>query len=101
MLEDILTRQLYGGNGWRISDERQTSEGIEVYLVPTRESAVCSGCGKRKPRCHDTKHHARRWRHRGAWGIETVVIAPLWRVRCRLVEVPRSFELAPRSEGLA
>lgn len=83
MLDDILARQLYGGNGWRISDERQTAEGIEVYLVPTRESAVCSGCGETKKGFHDTKHQGRRWRHLDAWGVHTQVVAPLRRVRCR------------------
>ena len=83
MLDDILARQLYGGNGWRITGERRTAEGIEVDLRPTQESAVCSGCGETKRRFHDTKHKARRWRHLDAWGIATVVIAPLRRVRCR------------------
>lgn len=83
MLDEILTRQLYGGNGWRISDERLTAEGIEVYLVPTRESAVCSGCGETKKGFHDTKHRARRWRHLDGWGVHTLVVAPLRRVRCR------------------
>src|SRR5260370_37388749 len=83
MLHRILAGQLYEDNGWRLTQERRTAEGIEVDLVPTRESAVCSGCGETKRRFHDTKHKARRWRHLDAWGIHTVVIAPLRRVRCR------------------
>lgn len=83
MLDRILAGQLYGGNGWRIATTRATVAGIEVTLVPTRESAVCAGCGETKRRCHDTKTAARRWRHRDAWGIETLVVAPLRRVRCR------------------
>lgn len=83
MLEDILARQLYGGNGWRITDERRTSAGIEVQLAPTRESAVCAGCGETKRRTLDTKHRARRWRHLDGWGLPTLVIAPVRRVRCR------------------
>jgi transposase len=83
MLDDILARQLYGGNGWRIANERRTSDGIEVQLVPTRESAICAGCGETKRRTLDTKHRARRWRHLDGWGIPTLVIAPVRRVRCR------------------
>src|SRR6266700_3032161 len=83
MLDEILARQLYGGNGWRIIEERETGEGIEVCLTPTRESAVCSGCGETKKRFHDTKHRARRWRHLDGWGVHTLVVAPLRRVRCR------------------
>ena len=52
-------------------------------MQPTRHSAVCSGCGQTKRRALDTKHPARAWRHLDGWGIRTLVIAPLRRVRCR------------------
>jgi hypothetical protein len=55
MLDRILAGQLYGGNGWRIAATRATVAGIEAVLVPTRESAVCAGCGETKRRCHDTR----------------------------------------------
>jgi transposase len=83
MLKDILARQLCGGNGWRITDERWSAGGFEITLVPTRESAVCSGCGETKKRFHDTKHWDRQWRHLDGWGIRTMVVAPLRRVKCR------------------
>jgi len=83
MLEQILIQQLCAGNGWRVSDEKRTREGIEVRLVPSRQSAVCSCCGETKRRTLDTKRRERRWRHLDAWGVQTVVIAPQRRVRCR------------------
>ncbi|MGH6692789.1 MAG: ISL3 family transposase [Gammaproteobacteria bacterium] len=84
MLDDILTRQLCAGNGWRIADSRfDLTQALEVRLEPTRLSAVCSGCGETKRRILDTKTPARSWRHLDAWGVRTVVVAPLRRVRCR------------------
>ena len=87
MLNNILVRQLCGGNGWRITDEKKTTKGIEVYLEPTRKTAVCSGCGKTKGRIHDRKHGARKWRHLDAWGIQTLIVAPLRRVQCGFCKV--------------
>lgn len=86
MLEDILAQQLYGGNGWRIVEVRHNlvrGSVIEVYLQPTTQSAVCSGCGETKRCALDTKRKARRWRHLDAWNVQTEIIAPLRRVRCR------------------
>jgi transposase len=83
MLNDILTRQLCAANGWRIREaEFDVTQGLVVRLEPTRQSAVCSGCGETKRRFHDVKA-VREWRHLDAWNVRTLVVAPLRRVRCR------------------
>lgn len=81
----ILALQLAAANGWRVTfDQYDLSDSAwHVHLVPTRRSAVCSGCGETKRRALDTKHAARVWRHLDGWGIRTLVMAPLRRVRCR------------------
>jgi transposase len=82
MLTNILTRQLCAANGWRITQAAQEDQRLVVHLEPTRQTAVCSGCAERKKRFHDVKV-AREWRHLDAWGVQTLVRAPLRRVRCR------------------
>ena len=91
----ILALQLAAANGWRVSfDHYDPDEGAwRVRLEPTRRSAVCSGCGQTKRRALDTKHPARAWRHLDGWGIRTLVVAPLRRVRCRRCGV--RVELVP------
>ncbi len=81
----ILALQLAIANGWRVSfDSYSGTDGSwHVHLYPTRQSAVCSGCGETKRCALDIKNCARAWRHLDGWGIRTVVIAPLRRVRCR------------------
>jgi len=54
-----------------------------MRLEPTRQSAVCSGCGETKRRFLDYKGKGRRWRHTDAWRVKTVVVAPVRRVKCR------------------
>jgi transposase len=85
VLDDILARQLFGGNGWRITtaDDDPLARELVVYLEPTRQSAVCSGCGETKRRFLDHKTKCRRWRHLDAWLVRTRVVAPLRRVKCR------------------
>jgi len=85
MLESILTQQLFGGNGWRIVDEAIDlgQMRVMVWLVPTRKSAFCSGCGELKRVALDTKRRERSWRHLDVWNWRTIVVAPLRRVRCR------------------
>jgi transposase len=84
MLDDILTRQLCAGNGWRVVDALYDGDQVlRVRLEPTRSSARCSGCGETKRRLLDTKTAARKWRHLDAWGVQTIILAPLRRVRCR------------------
>jgi transposase len=86
MLEnEVLPRQLYGGNGWRIAHREYDLRTLElvVRLEPTRQSAVCSGCGETKRQFLDYKGKGRRWRHTDAWRVKTVVVAPLRRVKCR------------------
>jgi len=86
MLEnEVLPRQLYGGNGWRIAHREYDLRTLElvVRLEPTRQSAVCSGCGETKRRFLDYKGKGRRWRHLDAWRVRTVIVAPLRRVKCR------------------
>ena len=82
---DILASQLAAASGWRIRFEAyDPGSGVWVYRVtPTRQSAVCSGCGETKRRALDTKNCARHWRHLDAWGIRTIIVAPLRRVACR------------------
>jgi len=81
----ILASQLAIATGWRVHfDNYDCTDGFwHVHLYPTRQSAVCSGCGETKRRALDTKNPARAWRHLDGWGIRTVVMAPLRRVRCR------------------
>lgn len=93
MLDDILTQQLCAGQGWRIKESRvDVGHALVVHVTPTRNSAVCSGCGETKRRFHDIKG-LRSWRHLDAWGIRTLVVAPLRRVRCRWCGV--RVELVP------
>jgi transposase len=85
MLEPILTRQLCSGKGWRVDEvtfDYRTEQWV-ARLRPTRKSAVCSGCGETKREHLDIKNQARCWRHLDGWGVHTMVIAPLRRVRCR------------------
>jgi len=56
---------------------------VVMRLEPTRQSAVCSGCGETKRRFLDYKGKGRRWRHTDAWRVKTVVVAPVRRVKCR------------------
>lgn len=81
----ILALQLSAANGWRVTfDHYDPGESAWIVrLEPTRRSAVCSGCGETKRRTLDTKQPARAWRHLDGWGIRTLVVAPLRRVRCR------------------
>jgi hypothetical protein len=85
MLDSILAQQLYGGNGWRITEETVdlAQSEVVVRLQPTRKSAFCSGCGELKRRALDTKRKERSWRHLDVWNWRTIVVAPLRRVRCR------------------
>jgi transposase len=84
VLEDILTRQLCAGQGWRIETiDEDLTQALVVRLRPTRQSAVCSGCGETKRRVLDTKTAGRQWRHLDAWGVRTLIVAPLRRVKCR------------------
>jgi transposase len=91
---DILASQLAAENGWCVTFEQyDTKDGAwHVHLRPTRQSAVCSGCGQTKRCALDTKT-TRTWRHLDAWSIRTLVIAPLRRVRCRRCGV--RVELVP------
>lgn len=86
MLESILAQQLYGGKGlgWRIVHCYWDVGGrrVIVDVVSTRQSAHCSCCGAAVRRALDTKKRARQWRHLDAWGIRTIVVADLRRVRC-------------------
>ena len=84
MLDEILTRQLCPAKGWRIAASHQDETGaLVIHLLPTRQSAACSGCGAVRRRALDRKNKARRWRHLDAWGVRTYLVAPLRRVRCR------------------
>jgi transposase len=80
-----LALQLGAASGWRVSFENyDPADGAwHVRVQPTRHSAVCSGCGQTKRRALDTKNAARTWRHLDGWGLRTLVIGPLRRVRCR------------------
>jgi transposase len=96
-----LASQLAADNGWRVTFEQyDLSAGAwHVHLQPTRQSAVCSGCGQTKRRALDTKTAARSWRHLDAWNVRTLVTAPLRRVRCRRcgIRVERVPWARPRS----
>ena len=85
LAREIVARQLYGANGWRIVEDYHDLRTLEVVmrLEPTRQSAVCSGCGETKRRFLDYKGKGRRWRHTDAWRVKTVVVAPVRRVKCR------------------
>jgi transposase len=87
MLTEILAEQLYGGkgHGWRIAESwyDYVRQHLVVRLVPTRGMAFCSCCGAAYRHPLDTKNWTRSWRHRDAWGVRTIVVAPLRRVRCR------------------
>jgi transposase len=100
MPESILTRQLYDRKGWRIARSEFVLRvlALEVRLEPTRWKADCSSCGRRC-RVHDVKAKAREWRHTDAWGVKTLVIATLRRVRCRRcgIRVERIPWARPRS----
>src|SRR5262249_39663755 len=76
-----LTEQLFAAKGWRIVDARH-DDAVVVDLVPTRATAVCSGCGENKHRIHDVKP-AREWRHLDVWNTTTRGRAGLRRVKCR------------------
>jgi transposase len=72
---------------------------ITARLEPTRESAVCSGCGETKRKTKDIKTKARLWRHLDGWRQRTDVLAPMRRVDCRRcgVRVERVPWARPRS----
>jgi transposase len=79
----ILTGELFAAKGWRVTEvTRDGRRGAVVHLVPTRMSAICSGCGEAKTRLHDVKP-VREWRHLDAWTAQTFVRSAVCRVRCR------------------
>ena len=80
----VLARQLFQGAGWRIvrSELVLRRLAMEVHVEATGWKAACARCGRRCP-VHDVKARHREWRHTCAWGLRTIVIASLRRVRCR------------------